>query len=197
MLHQLGLELPEYRWYRGVMPSWDNTARRGRLAHILLGSSPDLYEQWLRKVLLQTLCRSSVDEPLVFVNAWNEWGEGTHLEPDEEHGLGWLQATRNALRDALRQYHAGRGRVLMPAGAEAHLRAPSRPGPGLRRHSDGLRRKTRAGTLADRKWFDPARWPGSPSATDPFRSHGSATRPSGTTWTASSTSSRWPARRET
>ena len=47
---------------------------------------PDAYETWLRKLVLQTLCRSSVDEPLVFLNAWNEWAEGTHLEPDETHG---------------------------------------------------------------------------------------------------------------
>jgi len=123
MHHQLALELPDYRWYRGAMPSWDNTARRGHLAHILLGSSPEAYEQWLRKLVLQALCRSSVDEPLVFVNAWNEWGEGTHLEPDEEHGRAWLEATDAALRDALRQFHASRGRALSPDGAAEHLRS--------------------------------------------------------------------------
>jgi glycosyltransferase involved in cell wall biosynthesis len=122
MLHQLGLDLPDYRWYRGAMPSWDNTARRGSLAHILVGSSPELYEQWLRKLLLQSMSRASVDEPLVFVNAWNEWAEGTHLEPDEKHGHAWLDATHTALRDALRQYHAARGRILSEAGASEHLR---------------------------------------------------------------------------
>ena len=121
MLHQLGLELPDYRWYRGVMPAWDNTARRGHLAHILLGSSPELYERWLRKLLIQALFRSSVDEPLVFVNAWNEWAEGTHLEPDEAYGRAWLEATHSALRDALRQYYAGRGHGLTPDGARQHL----------------------------------------------------------------------------
>jgi hypothetical protein len=34
---------------------------------------------------------------LLFINAWNEWGEGTHLEPDMEHGRACLNATRSAV----------------------------------------------------------------------------------------------------
>lgn len=123
LIHQLERGLPEYRWYRGVMPSWDNTARRGRDAHILINSSPELYELWLRKVILQTLVRSAAgDEPLVFVNAWNEWAEGTHLEPDARHGRAWLEATSHALRDGLRQFYASGGHALSAEDAEAHLR---------------------------------------------------------------------------
>ena len=37
------------------------------------------------------------DEQIVFINAWNEWGEGCHLEPDVRHGRAFLEATRAAL----------------------------------------------------------------------------------------------------
>jgi hypothetical protein len=122
MLHQLARPLPDYRWYRGAMPSWDNTARRGRDAHILIDSSPQLYETWLRKLILQARIRSSVgDEPLVFVNAWNEWAEGTHLEPDEHHGRAWLEATHRALRDGLRQFYAAEGHILSTTDAEEYV----------------------------------------------------------------------------
>ncbi len=71
------------------MPSWDNTRRRATGAMAFLGSSPELYGRWLTGVLDQAASRG---DPLVFVNAWNEWAEGCHLEPDERHGRAYLQA---------------------------------------------------------------------------------------------------------
>jgi glycosyltransferase involved in cell wall biosynthesis len=115
MRNQLALPLPDFPWYRGVMPSWDNTARRGRNAHIIVNSSPHGYEVWLRKLVLQTLWRAQIQEPLIFVNAWNEWAEGTHLEPDQEHGRAWLEATWSALCDGVRQFYFSRGFTVSPA----------------------------------------------------------------------------------
>lgn len=89
---------PGYRRFRGVMPSWDNTARTGRRANLAINSSPEAYRAWLETAVNRTRADTPGDERLVFINAWNEWGEGCHLEPDRRYGLAWLEATRAALK---------------------------------------------------------------------------------------------------
>jgi len=123
MRRALEKPLPDYPWYRGLMPSWDNTARRGRRAFVAVGSTPAAYRTWLRKLVLQALCRRDVQEPLLFVNAWNEWAEGTHLEPDDRYGRKWLEATLSGLTDGARRYWAAEGRPLSDEEALAHVRA--------------------------------------------------------------------------
>ncbi|MGD0617138.1 MAG: glycoside hydrolase family 99-like domain-containing protein [Bryobacteraceae bacterium] len=100
--NQLSLTLPDHILYRGVMPAWDNTPRRGTSAHIVLNSSPERYEEWLYGLAKQALGRQTVQEPILFVNAWNEWAEGAYLEPDQKHGHARLRATRSALTRAAR-----------------------------------------------------------------------------------------------
>jgi len=89
-----------YVRYETVFPSWDNSPRRGSEAVVVHNSTPDAYGEWLRTAVERAVERSA-PEPLVFVNAWNEWGEGAHLEPDVRHGRAYLEATRRAL-DAAR-----------------------------------------------------------------------------------------------
>ncbi len=89
-------EPPPYPVHRGLMMGWDNTARRGAKATIFHGASPARFRYWLRHVLQQEQQRSGGAEALVFINAWNEWAEGTYLEPDTRYGLGWLEAVRSS-----------------------------------------------------------------------------------------------------
>jgi lipopolysaccharide biosynthesis protein len=92
---------PPYERIPCVTPSWDNSARRSprrRAATIFMGATPDLYETWLRTVVRKG--RSNGSSPFVFINAWNEWGEGNHLEPCQKWGRAFLEATRQALQSA-------------------------------------------------------------------------------------------------
>ncbi|MBV5329466.1 MAG: glycoside hydrolase family 99-like domain-containing protein [Chlorobium sp.] len=86
-----------YTLFRSVCPSWDNTARRKNCGTVFLNSAPELYQRWLENAISDTVKNNSPDEHLVFINAWNEWAEGAHLEPDSRYGYAWLQATRDAL----------------------------------------------------------------------------------------------------
>ena len=79
------------------MPMWDNTARRNNKGMIFEGSPPELYEQWLKDVIKEQKHRNDLEDDFIFINAWNEWGEGAYLEPDKRWGYAYLEATRNAV----------------------------------------------------------------------------------------------------
>jgi glycosyltransferase involved in cell wall biosynthesis len=86
-----------YKLFRAVTPAWDNTARKKNKGTVFLNSSPKLFEKWLTNVFNNTLIiHKNPDEQIVFINAWNEWAEGAHLEPDKLYGYAWLQAVRQA-----------------------------------------------------------------------------------------------------
>ncbi len=82
--------------YRGVFPSWDNTARTGNRAVIIRNCTPANYEYWLGESINKTRQEFPDEERLVFVNAWNEWAEGCHLEPDRKFQRQYLEATLRA-----------------------------------------------------------------------------------------------------
>lgn len=97
----LNLVPVDYARYDCVTPGFDNSPRRSVDAAIFTGSTPLKYELWLRSVVKKTAMRQPRDERLLFINAWNEWGEGNHLEPDLKWGKQYLIATKNALSNTL------------------------------------------------------------------------------------------------
>ena len=92
-------ETPDYKWFRCVTPSWDNWARRHEGASVFLDSTPEKYQAWLAHAVDHTNGHQFGEERIVFVNAWNEWAEGNHLEPDQKFGHGYLEATKKALEE--------------------------------------------------------------------------------------------------
>lgn len=93
--------LPAYPFFRTAMPNWDNTARRQNHGHIFINSSPEAYGAWLAHLVARTRHLQPPGERFVYINAWNEWAEGNYLEPDQQYGHGYLEATRQALGDML------------------------------------------------------------------------------------------------
>jgi hypothetical protein len=83
--------------FRGVFPSWDNSARRGAIGTVILNGTPENYEYWLSSAIDRTIEeRPGSDDRIVFINAWNEWAEGCHLEPDRKYGHAFLEATQRS-----------------------------------------------------------------------------------------------------
>lgn len=91
--------VPDYQCYRGIIPSWDNTARRQHTGHILINSSAKLYQFWLSYLVDYTKKYFRNEQQFIFINAWNEWAEGAHLEPDLKNGLAYLEATLSAVNE--------------------------------------------------------------------------------------------------
>ena len=80
--------------FSGAFTGFDNTPRNGMRGTIITGANPKIFRNNLKKLLKKSFVRGS---EYVFINAWNEWGEGMYLEPDEENGYAYLEAVKEAL----------------------------------------------------------------------------------------------------
>jgi GT2 family glycosyltransferase len=87
----------DFTRYPTVAPSWDNTARQPLKGTTLVGAEPELFQAYVERKLEEMLDSTVGENRLLFVNAWNEWAEGAHLEPDRGFGHRWLTALRLAL----------------------------------------------------------------------------------------------------
>jgi hypothetical protein len=97
-----------------ITPAWDNSARRQKGAMILVDSTPEIYKGWLEHAVQRALAGqtgrlAAGEKPIVFINAWNEWAEGNHLEPCQKWGGQYLRATEEVLvgsQDEAEGFHA-------------------------------------------------------------------------------------------
>lgn len=77
----------------GAFVSWDNSPRMGNRATVVNGATPEKFKQYYMKQVERA--RELYKSEYIFINAWNEWAEGAHLEPDEKNGYGYLEAIKN------------------------------------------------------------------------------------------------------
>lgn len=89
-----------YSCYKAVTMAWDNTARRNDRASFFTNVSSGKLKRWLSGIEdLYKAKQVKECDNLVFVNAWNEWAEGTYLEPDNYHGFSYLNAVSDFTSD--------------------------------------------------------------------------------------------------
>ena len=72
-----------------IFPSWDNTARRS-ISTVVQNDMPSVFGDWLRFEILRSNQKKRGTRA-IFINAWNEWAEGCHLEPDQKYANAFLE----------------------------------------------------------------------------------------------------------
>ena len=89
----------DFLYFRSLVPTWDNTPRYGDDAYLLHGSSPETFQNWLQRLIQYSNTCLPSGKRFIVINAWNEWAEGAHLEPDTRYGYGYLNSVGRALSD--------------------------------------------------------------------------------------------------
>ena len=79
-----------------LFPQWDHTPRSGRNGVIYYNSTPELFYKHVRAAM-DAIRNKPVDNQVLILKSWNEWGEGNYMEPDLTHGRGYINALRKAL----------------------------------------------------------------------------------------------------
>ena len=74
--------------------TFDDTPRRGKRGRVVIGASPEKFTKYLADLIKIS---KEQEKEYVFLTAWNEWGEGAYLEPDEENGYQYLEALKKAI----------------------------------------------------------------------------------------------------
>lgn len=89
--------IEEYRLFPCLIPSWDNSARK-KSANVIQNNDFGLFEKWLKNSI-QRILHYRPDEQIIFINAWNEWAEGCHLEPDLRNKRNFLEAILKVMNE--------------------------------------------------------------------------------------------------
>ena len=84
--------------YPTLLPQWDRTPRAGSKTEFLINSSPEKFQITIEEALSYLRDKTS-EHRILFLKAWNEWGEGNYVEPDQQFGHGWLDAIKNAINE--------------------------------------------------------------------------------------------------
>ena len=86
-------------FYYTCTMGWDNSARREEGFTVYFNYSLESYYKWLRYIIEETRKRHPKDKRFILINAWNEWAEGTYLEPDKKYGYANINTLSKAIFD--------------------------------------------------------------------------------------------------
>ena len=95
--HILNRKIDSDKLILGAFLDWDNSPRRkNKGARIFRGASPQKFAYYFSKLVKKAEEETLYD--MIFINAWNEWSEGTYLEPDIKNGFAYLAAVKKSVK---------------------------------------------------------------------------------------------------
>lgn len=107
-----GLEAPAklipVPYHINVSMGWDSSPRCGNspdwmtrrdypFGPVIVNNTPYLFKKYLAKAKALSM-KKPENERIITINSWNEWGEGSYLEPDMVNGLGYLEAVKDVFK---------------------------------------------------------------------------------------------------
>jgi hypothetical protein len=90
---------PEDSWqnvYPSIFPQWDRTPRAGNSEGVYVNATPTTFKKHIQNAL-NVIKNKDMEHRILFLRAWNEWGEGNYVEPDLKYGHGFLDAIKEAI----------------------------------------------------------------------------------------------------
>ncbi len=75
---------------------FDTSPRMGQRGQAMMNTDPQIFYHYLKKLYQKSLM---LNNEYIFLNAWNEWGEGMYLEPDEKNGYRYLEAIHKVVTE--------------------------------------------------------------------------------------------------
>lgn len=90
----------EKKTYLCAILDYDSTPRKGEKGEVVLGVDSIKFRRYFESLVKK---HEGMNNELLFINAWNEWGEGMYLEPDQEHGYAYLEAIRDVMAACVEQ----------------------------------------------------------------------------------------------
>lgn len=105
--------------YLMCFTDFDNTPRKGRGGNILSGVTVEKFERYFTEIVKKS---REWDNEYLFINAWNEWGEGMYLEPDKLRNYGFLEAISRVIKADEKQNCKSHQAVLVPNKQMANMK---------------------------------------------------------------------------
>lgn len=90
---------PEDSWqnvYPSIFPQWDRTPRAGNSEGVYVNATPTTFKKHIQNAL-NVIKNKDMEHRILFLRAWNEWGEGNYVEPDLKYGHAFLDAIKEAI----------------------------------------------------------------------------------------------------